>query len=80
MIIDGFIAELKIKEGQTKPLYLKRAMNIKICIHLKIKAKANYFDPFYREYFEKREQERQKHSQLQNGADRDENYSALLKA
>lgn len=59
-----FYCLIKDKEGQTKSFYLKRARDTKIRRHLKIKAKANPFDPFYREYFEKREQERQKRSLL----------------
>lgn len=59
-----FYAPIKDEDGQTKHLYLKRAKDIKIRRHLKIKAKANPFDPLDREYFEKREQERQKRSRL----------------
>ena len=59
-----FYGLIKDKDGQTKPLYLKKARDTKIRRHLKIKAKANPFDPFYKEYFEKRQQERQKRSLL----------------
>ncbi len=59
-----FYCRIKDKEGKTKYLYLKRAKDTKIRRHLKIKAKANPFDPFYRQYFEKREQEQRKRSLL----------------
>ncbi|WP_052046348.1 hypothetical protein [Candidatus Paracaedibacter symbiosus] len=59
-----FYCLIKYKEGKKKTLFLKRAIDTKICRHIKIVAKANPFDPFYKEYFVKREQEKQRHCKL----------------
>ena len=38
------------KNGKKKPLFLKRAIDTKIRRHIKIIAKANPFDPLYKDY------------------------------
>ena len=48
------------KSGNRKPFLLKRAIDTKIRRHIKIVAKANPFDPLYKDYFTKREVERQR--------------------
>jgi RNA-directed DNA polymerase len=53
-----FHCTIKDKNGIQKPLYLKRASETKIRRHIKIMAKANPFDPLYKDYFAKREKER----------------------
>ncbi|WP_032112576.1 group II intron reverse transcriptase/maturase [Candidatus Paracaedibacter symbiosus] len=59
-----FYCLIKDKEGKKKTLFLKRAIDTKIRRHIKIVAKANPFDPFYKEYFVKREQEKQRRCKL----------------
>jgi RNA-directed DNA polymerase len=49
----------KDKDGNEKPLYLKRASDTHIKRHTKIKAEANPFDPRFKEYFKAREKNRQ---------------------
>ena len=61
-----FHCKIKDKEGKPKLLYLKKASETKIRRHMKIVAKATPFDPFYKEYFEKREKERKRRSLLSN--------------
>ena len=46
---------VKDKEGNKKPLYLKRASDTHIRRHMKMKAEANPFDPRFKEYFKERE-------------------------
>lgn len=48
----------KDKDGNEKPLYLKRASDTHIRRHRKIKAEANPFDPRFKEYFKEREKNR----------------------
>lgn len=48
----------KDKDGNKKPLYLKRASDTHIRRHRKIKAEANPFDPQFKEYFKAREKNR----------------------
>ena len=48
----------KDKDGNKKPLYLKRASDTHIRRHRKIKAEANPFDPRFKEYFKAREKNR----------------------
>ena len=52
------------KEGKKKTIFLKRAIDTKIRRHIKIVAKANPFDPFYKNYFAKRELEKQRRCKL----------------
>jgi RNA-directed DNA polymerase len=59
-----FYCMIKDKKGNKIPLFLKRAMDTKIRRHIKIVAKANPFDPFYKDYFTKREQEKQRRRKL----------------
>ena len=49
---------VKDKDGNKKPLYLKRASDTRIKRHIKIKAKANPFDPSFKDYFKKREMDK----------------------
>ena len=51
----------KDKEGKKQPLFLKRAIDTKISHHIKIVAKANPFDPFYKGSFVRREWEKKRH-------------------
>lgn len=60
---------IKDKKGNKKPLYLKNASDTKIRRHTKIVALANPFDPFYKDYFAKREMERKSRYLLSNNAD-----------
>ena len=49
---------IKDKEGNKNPLYLRNASETKIRRHKKIMAKANPFNPQFKEYFQKRALER----------------------
>lgn len=49
---------VKDKEGNRNPLYLKKAAATPIQRHKKILGKANPFDPRFKEYFQKRAEER----------------------
>ena len=51
---------MKDKEGNKKPLYLKRASDMHIRRHIKVKAEANPFDPRFKEYFKEREKKTRK--------------------
>lgn len=64
-----FYCQIKDKEGKNKTLFLKRAIDTKIRRHTKIVAKANPFDPFYKDYFAKREQERKRRCKLSNNTE-----------
>jgi RNA-directed DNA polymerase len=56
-----FHCPIKGKNGKkNKPLFLKKASDFKIRRHMKIIANANPFDPAYKEYFVKREEDRKK--------------------
>jgi RNA-directed DNA polymerase len=55
-----FHCMIKDKSGHIKPLYLKKASETKIRRHIKIMAKANPFDPAYKDYFINREKERKR--------------------
>ena len=48
---------VKDKAGNKKLIYLKKATSTPIRRHKKILAKANPFDPDYKEYFRKRKEE-----------------------
>jgi RNA-directed DNA polymerase len=52
--------------GKTKPLYLKKASETTIRRHIKIMAKANPFNPVYKEYFINREKESKRRRLLSN--------------
>lgn len=64
-----FYCITKDKEGKNKTLFLKRAIDTKIRRHIKIVAQANPFDPFYREYFVRRELERKRRCKLSNNTE-----------
>lgn len=49
-----FYCIVKDKNGNKKPLYLKRASDTHIRRHIKVKAEANPFDPRFNEYFMQR--------------------------
>lgn len=53
---------VKDKEGNKKILYLKLAAETLIRRHIKIRAEANPFNPYFKEYFQKREKERKARS------------------
>jgi RNA-directed DNA polymerase len=55
-----FHCKTREKEGKKNLLILKNASDTKIRRHIKIIAKANPFDPAYKEYFAKREEDRKK--------------------
>ncbi|WP_010301934.1 group II intron reverse transcriptase/maturase [Candidatus Odyssella thessalonicensis] len=59
-----FYCLIKDKEGKKQTLFLKRAIDTKIRRHIKIVAKSNPFDPFYKDYFAKRELEKQRRRKL----------------
>jgi RNA-directed DNA polymerase len=59
-----FYCTIQDKNGKKKPLFLKRAIDTKIRRHIKIIAKANPFDPLYKDYFVKRESERKRRCKL----------------
>ena len=59
-----FYCLIKDKEGKKKTLFLKRAKDTKIRRHIKIVAKANPFDPFYKDYFVRRKSERKRRCNL----------------
>jgi len=61
-----FYCITKDKHGKAKPLYLKNAADTKIRRHIKIKSDANPFNPLYREYFDKREKDREQRSMIIN--------------
>ena len=48
-----FFATIKDKEGNNKPIYLRKASDTKIKRHIKIRGEANPFDLKFKEYFEK---------------------------
>ena len=56
----------KDKNGKSKPLYLKNAVDTRIRRHIKIKSDANPFNPLYREYFNKREKEKKRRDMIIN--------------
>lgn len=56
----GFDKLRNSKNGKSKPLFLKKASDFKIRRHMKIIANANPFEPVYKEYFAKREEDRKK--------------------
>ncbi len=51
---------IKGKDGNKKPLYLKRASDTSIRRHIKVKAEANPFDPRFKDYFKKRKEKKSK--------------------
>ena len=55
-----FYCPIKGKDGKNKPLLLKKASDTKIRRHMKIIANANPFDPAYKDYFVKREEDRKR--------------------
>ncbi len=55
-----FYCQVRDKEGNKKPLFLKRAIDTKIRRHTKIVAHANPFDPLYKEYFINREKSKKR--------------------
>ncbi len=61
-----FYCMTKDKEGNAKPLYLKKAANTKIRRHVKIKSEATPFNPLYKAYFKQREDERVRRKTVSN--------------
>jgi len=61
-----FYCTIKDKNGKNKLFYLKRASDTKIRRHIKIRGVANPFDPLYKEYFSKREQEKEQRHKIIN--------------
>jgi RNA-directed DNA polymerase len=61
-----FHCMIEDKRGNSKPLYLRKAQDTKIRRHVKIKSKATPFNPLYKEYFKKREEERLKRKNIIN--------------
>ena len=59
-----FYSLIKDKDGNKKTILLKRAKDTKIRRHIKIVAKANPFNPIYKEYFVNRELEKQRRCKL----------------
>jgi RNA-directed DNA polymerase len=57
-----FRAKEKLKNGAITVRYLFKASDMKIIRHVKIKNKANIFDPEYEEYFELRRSSKMTHS------------------
>ena len=55
---------VKDKDGNQKPLYLRRASDTHIRRHTKVKAEANPFDPRFKDYFKEREKRNRKAKQL----------------
>lgn len=55
---------VKDKDGNQKPLYLRRASDTHIRRHTKVKAEANPFDPHFKDYFKEREKRNRKAKQL----------------
>ncbi len=49
-----FTGEVKDEKGNTKPVHLRRAFDVKIQRHTPIQGAANPFDPAWETYFEKR--------------------------
>lgn len=54
------------KDGNQKPLYLKLAADTKIRRHVKIKSDATPFNPLYKDYFRKREEEQKRRKTIIN--------------
>ncbi len=61
-----FRCMIKDKEGQPKPLYLKNAADTKIRRHVKIKSDATPFNPLYKDYFKKRNEEQKRRKTIIN--------------
>lgn len=57
---------IKDKEGQQKPLYLKNAADTKIRRHVKIRSEATSFNPLYKDYFKKRNEEQKRRKTIIN--------------
>jgi len=54
------------KDGNQKPLYLRKATDTKIRRHLKIHSAATPFNPTYKDYFKQREETRKKRKKISN--------------
>lgn len=61
-----FHCMIKDKEGHLKPLYLKSASATKIRRHIKVKSEATPFNPVYKDYFKKREEEQKRRKTIIN--------------
>lgn len=53
-----FFCTTKDKKENSKPLYLNKAMDTKIRRHTKVKSEATAFNPLFKDYFKKREEDR----------------------
>jgi RNA-directed DNA polymerase len=54
------------KQGNSKPLYLRKAGDTKIRRHVKIKSEATPFNPLFKDYFKQREEERKRRKTIIN--------------
>jgi RNA-directed DNA polymerase len=61
-----FRCMIKDKDGKPKPLYLKNAADTKIRRHIKIRSEATPFNPVYKDYFKKREEEQKRRKTIIN--------------
>lgn len=61
-----FYCLTKDKKENTKPLYLKNAQDTKIRRHIKIKREATVFNPLYKDYFKKREEDKKQRKTIIN--------------
>ncbi|MDP3936293.1 MAG: hypothetical protein Q8Q56_04840 [Alphaproteobacteria bacterium] len=61
-----FYCTIKDKEGHLKPLYLKSASATKIRRHVKLKSEATPFNPVYKDYFKKRDEEQKRRKTIIN--------------
>lgn len=61
-----FYCTIKDKEGKPKLLYLKSAADTKIRRHVKVKSEATPFNPLYKDYFKKRNEEQKRRQTIIN--------------
>jgi RNA-directed DNA polymerase len=64
-----FYCTIKDKDGKQKPLYLKNAADTKIRRHVKIRSEATPFNPLYKDYFKKRDEEQKRRKTIINHND-----------
>ena len=64
-----FNCVVKDRKGKNKPLYLRRASDTKIRRHVKIRSSATPFDPLFKDYFKKREEDRKRRKIISNYSD-----------
>jgi RNA-directed DNA polymerase len=71
---------IKGKDGNKKPLYLKRASDTLIRRHIKVKAEANPFDPRFTDYFKERKEKNRKAKLLTPAATAGLKQNSLMRA